>query len=89
MLYFKDESGTFFAFDTKEEMEVFGPAGLVQVDNFETNPSAEEALEAMNAEARAFLVSTDWYVIRQIETGQAIPVEIADQRAMAREAVNP
>ncbi len=41
----------------------------------------------INEESLAYLASTDWYVIRQQETGSAIPQEILDQRAAARAAI--
>lgn len=43
--------------------------------------------EARNAEARAYLADTDWYVVRQAETGEVIPEDISLARAKAREAV--
>lgn len=43
----------------------------------------EEALRQANA-ARRTLAETDWYVIRQTETGQPIPASIAAARAEAR-----
>lgn len=43
----------------------------------------EEALRQANA-ARRSLADTDWYVIRQLETGQPIPASITADRADAR-----
>ncbi len=43
----------------------------------------QEALRQANA-ARRTLAETDWYVIRQIETGQPIPANITSARAAAR-----
>jgi len=40
------------------------------------------------AEALSYLASTDWYVVRKAETGEAIPAAIAKARQEAREAVN-
>jgi hypothetical protein len=40
------------------------------------------------AEARAYLNSTDWYVIRKLETGAEIPTDIAKARQEARETVS-
>ena len=40
--------------------------------------------EARRTEARAFLASTDWMVVRLAETGTPIPAEIAEKRAQAR-----
>ena len=40
-----------------------------------------------NAEARAYLASTDWYVIRFQETGTAIPTDILAARQAARDLI--
>lgn len=41
----------------------------------------------INAEARAYLAGTDWYVTRQQETGVPIPDAILSERAAARARV--
>jgi hypothetical protein len=43
--------------------------------------------ERINNESRDYLASTDWYIVRQQETGAAVPQEILDARQAAREAV--
>jgi hypothetical protein len=47
---------------------------------------SESDIEAESArqEAILYLRSTDWYVIRNIETGQEVPVSISELRAQAR-----
>jgi len=50
-------------------------------------PTEEELQVVKNQEARAYLASTDWYVIRHQETGVAIPEEIAIKRQEAREQI--
>ena len=50
-------------------------------------PSAEQIQAQVNAEARAYLLQTDWYVIRLQETGQVIPDNILQSRAEARSRV--
>ena len=50
-------------------------------------PTAEQVQVQANAEARAYLISTDWYVIRLQETGQAVPEDIRTARAEARASV--
>lgn len=40
-----------------------------------------------NAQARAYLASTDWYVIRQQENGTPIPQDILDARQAARDSI--
>lgn len=52
-----------------------------------------EARASALAEARAVLTSTDWYLVRKVETGAAVPRAILDARQAARavlsEADNP
>ena len=50
-------------------------------------PTAEELQAQANAEARAYLASTDWYVVRKAETGTEIPADILAKRQAARDAV--
>ena len=44
--------------------------------------------EQLAAEARAYLASTDWYVVRRSETGEPIPRDVMEKRAAARIAAN-
>ena len=44
----------------------------------------EQMQAQINAEARAYLASTDWYAIRLQETGEAVPDEVIAERAAAR-----
>ena len=48
----------------------------------------EQQQELKNAQSRAYLAETDWYVTRFAETGVPIPDEIKQKRAEAREAVH-
>lgn len=50
-------------------------------------PTAAEQQAQANTEARTYLAATDWYVIRMLEGGPAIPDDVADARAAARLAV--
>lgn len=43
--------------------------------------------ENESSEAVMYLRSTDWYVIRSLETGEAIPDKVKEQRAAARQKV--
>ncbi len=49
---------------------------------------AEEATQAeqdaVDTEARAYLASTDWYLVREMETGVPTPQEVKDARQDAR-----
>lgn len=40
--------------------------------------------EKINMEAQNYLASTDWYIIRELETGVPCPQEIKTARAAAR-----
>jgi hypothetical protein len=40
-----------------------------------------------NEESKAYLASTDWYVIRKSETNVAIPADVVTARAAARLAI--
>ena len=51
------------------------------------DPEPTDPQIQINAEARAYLDSTDWYVIRQQETGQEIPAEILTKRQEARDSI--
>lgn len=47
----------------------------------------EELQQLKNAEARAYLASTDWYVTRFAETGEPVPDDVKAKRQAARESV--
>lgn len=47
-------------------------------------PTAEQLQAQINTEARTYLASTDWYVIRWQENGTPIPEDIATTRTEAR-----
>lgn len=51
------------------------------------SPSPEQLQAQINAEARAYLLSTDWYVTRWQEKQTPIPVEISAERDAARARV--
>lgn len=45
---------------------------------------AEQARKETNQEALAYLQSTDWYVLRQMDSGEPIPEDVGTLRAEAR-----
>jgi hypothetical protein len=49
--------------------------------------TAQVAQEAINAEALAYLASTDWLVIREVDAGVPCPTDIKTLRAEARAKV--
>lgn len=46
--------------------------------------TAQVAQEVINAEALAYLASTDWMIIREVDSGLACPAEVKAERAAAR-----
>jgi hypothetical protein len=46
--------------------------------------TAQVAQQAINAEALAYLASTDWLVIREVDAGTPCPADIKAERAAAR-----
>jgi hypothetical protein len=49
---------------------------------------AKQELDAKKQEARQYLIDTDWYITRLIETTKAVPEEVLTKRAEARELLN-
>lgn len=62
---------------------IAGEAGAVAPYVAPSTSSEQKA-----SEARAYLASTDWYVVRRSETGEPIPQEVMDKRAAARAAAS-
>ncbi|MGG7596601.1 hypothetical protein LOY42_20130 [Pseudomonas sp. B21-023] len=48
----------------------------------------QAANDSRRAELARWLRDTDWYVIRELETGKAMPEDIARQRADARDQID-
>lgn len=46
--------------------------------------TAREEQERINTEARQYLRDTDWYVIREADTGEPMPKDVKAKRAEAR-----
>jgi hypothetical protein len=51
-------------------------------------PAPEEIKRQRIKELERYLASTDWYVIRFADTGEAIPLEIKEARQSAREEIS-
>lgn len=49
--------------------------------------TADQAAARDQHQARACLAETDWYFIRQLETGRAVPQDISARRAAARQVL--
>jgi hypothetical protein len=93
MKYYKDKNNQVYAFEDDGSQDAFIPDHLTPIAEAEamaiTNPppTAEQIQAKANADARAYLASTDWYVVRFAETGVAIPDDIATARQEARDAI--
>jgi hypothetical protein len=60
--------------------------GQIEKDGVFTTPKPTKAnaQAEINQENLAYLDSTDWYVIRNADSGEAVPIEISEARAAAR-----
>lgn len=72
--------------DTYFRMEV-DEAPYVVYEKKSDEMIAKQAQIKINAESRAYLLATDWYTLRQVETGEAVPEDILTARQAARDAV--
>lgn len=95
MKHYKDNNGEVYAFEQDGSQDHLITQDMAELTQLEIDTLhgrtpeqlAQKAIEEANAEARAYLSSTDWYVIRQQETGVAIPQDILDARNLARSKV--
>lgn len=91
--YYKDENNQVYAFEADGSQDHIIPVDFIpmtpeEVDLHINPPLTQEQIQAQaNAEARAYLSSTDWYVVRFAETGVAIPQDILDARQAARDSI--
>jgi hypothetical protein len=67
---------------------------MIEINGQEYNSKAEfeEVMLAshtmeLNIQHRAYLTSTDWYVVRLTETGVPVPADILLKRQEARDAI--
>lgn len=92
MKYYKDQDGNVYAYD-QEQIDLGLADDKVALTDAEAEahknpvPTAEQLQAQINTEARTYLASTDWYVIRLQETGEAVPVDVLADRAAARSRV--
>jgi len=89
--HYKDTQNNIFAFEADGSQDAFIKDGLVHIGDAELvalrSPTPAALQSQTNAAAQAYLASTDWMVIRQQETGVAVPQEVADARAAARQEI--
>lgn len=62
--------------------------GIIAVYNEPLPPTAEELKQARIKELQQYLSETDWYAIRESETGVDIPAEVKKARADARAEIS-
>jgi hypothetical protein len=79
-----DEEGNEISPAVTEMQEMHIP-GSYEVEVLDI--SAELAQQAINAEAQAFLASTDWMVIRAAERGEELSPEFKAERQAARDRI--
>ncbi len=93
MKYYKDKNNQVWAFVADGSQDAFIPIHLVAITKEEADtirfpsPSLKEIQSRINEEALFYLNSTDWYVVRFVETGVSIPIEILTARQNARESI--
>jgi len=63
-----------------------GKAEIVPFDHAAAEREQERATQL--AEAHQFLADTDWYVIRQMDSGVDIPIEIRQERQACRDLID-
>lgn len=86
-MYFKDKDNNVFWYDDDQMDLAKDKTPMTDEEiNLHLNPvkTAEQIQAEVNAEAQAYLSSTDWYVTRFAETQVEIPAEIKVARAEAR-----
>ena len=69
---------------------IMNEAQIAEVLDFLNNLDVSEARSRRYAQSRQlidYLASTDWYVIRALETGVPVPQDVTEARARAREAI--
>ena len=70
---------------------ITGKITVPPVEKYPVIPSVEEISKfnqmQINKQAKEYLTSTDWYVIRQQETGVPVPQDILNLRIQARTQV--
>lgn len=97
---FGDNGEELYEYQAKMIVETYSPfndllakelAGEITIqwltDQEKADYAAQQAQELINTESRAYLSSTDWYVIRFKEIAEPIPQKILDARQAARDAI--
>tara|TARA_R110000868_G_scaffold122556_2_gene324922 strand:+ start:495 stop:824 length:330 start_codon:yes stop_codon:yes gene_type:complete len=61
--------------------------GNTPAPEFTDTEIAANTQTEVNATSKAYLASTDWYVTRHSETGEAVPDDVVKARAKARKLI--
>ena len=84
-------AGNVWGLPERPELDEMGqPTGVILPAEYTVeieDITAQVAQEAINAEALAYLASTDWMIIREVDSGVICPAEIKALRAEARAKV--
>lgn len=62
--------------------------GAVLFDEDIDTAKVKVATESRISELQSYLDSTDWYVVRYADTGEAMPADVKAQRQAAREEIS-
>lgn len=63
----------------------FGDPSVYEVEI--TDIAAQKEQEQINLQSYAYLASTDWLIIRELDSGIPCPVEVKTARQAARDAI--
>jgi hypothetical protein len=80
-----------FGLPARPELDANGePTGVMLPAEYmivEEDMTDQVEQERINRESLAYLASTDWYVVRQIDTGEYPPQDVINNRILARAAI--
>jgi hypothetical protein len=84
-------AGNWWGLPERSELDEMGqPTGVILPAEYTVeieDITAQVAQDAINAEALAYLASTDWLIIREVDAGTPCPAEIKALRAEARSKI--
>ena len=91
-MYFKDKQNNLHFLsdsDIAAGGKSFLPADCVKISDTKANQimASRIVVDPYMLSDKEYLASTDWYVIRQLETGVTIPEDVLTSRQKARENV--
>ena len=88
MKYYINKNKEIFGFELDGSQDHLITSDMAEISLEEiaelNKPTAAQLQEQLNAEAKEYLQSTDWYVSRFTETGKEIPEEVKTKRDEAR-----